>query len=104
MRAGLLCSVMLFPLASAAAQEGHANRPAPAKAPDKLTVEMAAAMKKLNRVKADPQVETTLTVIPLNWMDVKRGAKVLRTLFRDRPGFAVAALPEVRCLVVRADA
>jgi hypothetical protein len=76
-----------------------------AKGMSKAEVEAASALRKLRRrSRRATGVETTVTVIPLKGIKPKTAARALKKLYRDRPGFVVAALPEVGCVIVRADA
>jgi hypothetical protein len=70
----------------------------------KAEAEVAAAWKKMRRAQRKSKAETTVTVIPLKSQNVRAVARAVKKLYRHRPGFAVAALPELRCVMVRADA
>jgi hypothetical protein len=74
------------------------------KAKEKAAAETASAVRKMQRRSVPAGVETTMTVIPLKGIKAKDAAKILKKLYRKRPGFVVAAIPELGCVIIRADA
>jgi hypothetical protein len=72
--------------------------------PRKLTPREDAAVKKLQRKANDANVRTTITIVDVKWVGTKLAVRVLKKLFRDRPGFALVAIPELEQVIFRADA
>ena len=66
--------------------------------------EIDAAEKKLDRPKRKEKDETSVTLIPMKEVDVKEIEKALKKIYGKQPGFAVAAIPDLKCLLLRADA
>ena len=72
-------------------------------APSKATPTQEAAAKKIIRRPVPPNVETRIKLVDVKWIGVKKAAKVVKTLYRDSPGFALVALPEDGLLIFRAE-
>jgi hypothetical protein len=71
---------------------------------DSKAAEIAAARKRLARAPCDPKIQTTITVIHLFRLKPESLVKDLELGFAGQPGFAVAALPSLGVVVLRADA
>jgi S1-C subfamily serine protease len=70
----------------------------------KLERRLAAFQKKLKKTARGLKVETTLTVVPLRDLDVKVAARLLRIMYGKRPGLLAKGFPELKIVIIRADA
>src|SRR5205807_1481264 len=97
----------LQPLAARAQQSRPPAMPGESSAPqeglERVASEAGAAFRKLQRPRRKANAENKVLVIPLKKLKAKEVAKALKKIYRRSPGFAVAALPEVNCVIIRAD-
>src|SRR5262249_37425930 len=98
--------LMLLILSPASRARGNDSPSLPAAKTevDPVAAEIAAARKRIARVPCDPKIQTTMTVIPLARLKPEALVKDLEHAFAGRPGFAVAAIPSLGVVVLRADA
>ncbi|HEV3203320.1 MAG TPA: hypothetical protein VGY77_03005 [Gemmataceae bacterium] len=68
-----------------------------------MEVQLAAARQELQRLRRQLEPQTGWRLIPCRSVNVKEIAKAVRMMYRDRPGFKIAALVEMKLLLIRAD-
>ena len=69
----------------------------------KAKAELASAGKKLQRARRKSKIKTTVKVVSVHGQDGKKLAKTVKKIYRRCPGFAIAAVPSMGCLMIRAD-
>ena len=101
----VLCLLALVPpsVTSARGPESRSGTPDLEKESAKLKAESAAAWKKLRRASRKSEVKTAVKVVSVKGINSKELVRALKKIYRRTPGFALAALPSVRCLIIRAD-
>jgi hypothetical protein len=79
------------------------DEPSTAKLDKKIDAQFAAAEKKVFRNRPKSHVDTKIEIVKLKRIKGKKAVKLLKILIGHRPGFAVAAVPEIDILLIRAD-
>jgi hypothetical protein len=69
-----------------------------------LERQIASLRNEVQKFRKKAKSETKVTVILARETDVRQLASVLNDLFLDSPGFKAKALPDMKCLILRADA
>jgi hypothetical protein len=104
-----LASVVLLLLSGAAQGQDPARPPGPVdpaaleKRIAELERQVESLQKEVRALRQEAQGARRVVVVPLRRLNVEQAARALRTVYGARPGFEVATLPDVSCLMIKAD-
>src|SRR5262245_54916188 len=65
-----------------------------------LEAEIAAIKKEMAKVAKETPTETTPTLVPIDKINAKEAAKILKAIYGTRPGFKVTRLKEMKVLLI----